>query len=137
MSRRMTISRWPSSNSVFSSSRGSWPIPRKSSAYISATRPGVPRRPSRWGSSPMARMSSRTAFSILAPSTLLFLELLAVNKAQGLGGGAHIPVRPHIQGGGDLVQVQELITGEDALLYVDGHYLAHKPVMVPIGVVGH
>ena len=63
MSLTSTISSWPRSNVVVSTSSGFCHSPAKISLYARATRAGVSRRPSRSGSSPTAISSSRTAFS--------------------------------------------------------------------------
>src|SRR3954469_10904790 len=69
MSRTSTSSSWFASNTVVSTSHGSTPIPAKISACIRATRAGVSCRPSRSGSSPMARRISWTAAAIRCWST--------------------------------------------------------------------
>src|SRR4051812_37314116 len=61
MSLTSTISSWPRSNVVLSTSAGIIRSPAVSSAYARATRSGVCLRPSRSGSSPIAISSSRTA----------------------------------------------------------------------------
>src|SRR3989304_4042745 len=141
MSRRMTISRWPSSKPMVNSSLGSASRPRKSSAYISPTRLGVSLSPSLWGSSPMARISSRIAFSTLLSSTAcsspVFLpDRLAVNKEQALRGGSNIVLRPQIQCRPYPLQVWKLLISKASLLLVDGHYPPYKPLVVARGVAG-
>src|SRR5579862_5481077 len=64
MSRTMTISSWPTSKTVVSTSSGRCRRPANCSAYARATRAGVSRRPSRSGSSPIANRISRTARSM-------------------------------------------------------------------------
>ena len=69
MSRRITISLWPSSKPVARYSAGSFVSPEKKSAYILATRAGVSTSPSLPGSSPIATMIEAIASSIASLST--------------------------------------------------------------------
>src|SRR5215218_4764230 len=66
MSRIMTISSWPSSNTAWRTWVGSSRRPEVISSYIRATRVGVSRRPSRSRSSPMPSRSRRTPRSTLS-----------------------------------------------------------------------
>ena len=66
ISRTITSSSWPISKVVVKTSSGDCHRPSKFSFIALATRAGVSFRPSRSGSSPKARSSSRTAFSARA-----------------------------------------------------------------------
>src|SRR5207302_11131103 len=69
MSLTITISLCFSSNPMVSKAIGSSPMPENNSSYILAIRRGVPRRPSRSGSSPIARRIISTAFWMSSLST--------------------------------------------------------------------
>src|SRR5215218_4816757 len=68
MSRIMTISSWPSSNTACRTWVGSSRRPEVISSYMRATRPGVSRRPSRSRSSPIPSRTRRTPRSTLSGS---------------------------------------------------------------------
>src|SRR5205807_6382430 len=69
MSLTITISLCFSSNPMVSKAIGSSPMPENNSSYILAMRRGVPRSPSRSGSSPIARRIVSTAFWMASLST--------------------------------------------------------------------
>src|SRR5438105_7455615 len=69
MSLTITISLCFSSNPTVSRAFGSSPMPENNSSYILAIRRGVPRSPSRSGSSPIARRIVSTAFWMASLST--------------------------------------------------------------------
>src|SRR5512144_3355888 len=100
MSLTMTISSWPSSNTVVSTSSGRSRSPANASAYARATRRGVPRSPSRSGSSPMAISSSRTAASTRDASNSLIRPRVPHRRgAVGLRAGRRATARPVAAGG--------------------------------------
>src|SRR4029450_8845514 len=68
MSRTITISSWPSSNTARRTWVGSSRRPEVISSYMRATRPGGSRRPARSRSSPMPSRIRRTPRSTLASS---------------------------------------------------------------------
>src|SRR5690606_13442174 len=101
MSRTMTSSSCSISKVRARMTSGDCPSPAYISAAARATRPGVSSRPSRSGSSPMAKRNSRTAASARSRSTLGWsaggcpplsvptgVDLLALGHLANLGRGA-------------------------------------------------
>src|SRR3954447_10793444 len=91
MSLTMTISSWPASKVTVRCLAGSSASPRKTSAYMRATRSGVALTPSRETSSPMAARISCTARSMRASSTVT-RPSLGFGRRGSRGAAAPVPV---------------------------------------------